>query len=33
MLGEHTYDVLSKLQIAGDTLNSLAVSGVIHKVA
>ena len=33
MLGEHTYEVLSKLGIADDTLNSLAASGVIHKVA
>jgi crotonobetainyl-CoA:carnitine CoA-transferase CaiB-like acyl-CoA transferase len=33
MLGEHTYEVLSKLGIADDTLNSLASSGVIHKVA
>jgi crotonobetainyl-CoA:carnitine CoA-transferase CaiB-like acyl-CoA transferase len=33
MLGEHTYEVLSKLGIADDTLNSLAAGGVIHKVA
>ncbi len=33
MLGEHTYEVLSKLGIADDTLNLLAAGGVIHKVA
>jgi crotonobetainyl-CoA:carnitine CoA-transferase CaiB-like acyl-CoA transferase len=33
MLGEHTYDVLSKLGIADDTLDALAAGGVIHKVA
>ena len=33
MLGEHTYEVLSKLGIADDTLNSLAAGGVIQKIA
>jgi crotonobetainyl-CoA:carnitine CoA-transferase CaiB-like acyl-CoA transferase len=33
MLGEHTYDVLSKLGVADDTLDALAAGGVIHKVA
>jgi len=33
MLGEHTYEVLSKLGIADDRLNSLAAGGIIHQVA
>jgi crotonobetainyl-CoA:carnitine CoA-transferase CaiB-like acyl-CoA transferase len=33
MLGEHTHEVLSKLGISDDRLNSLAAGGIIHQVA
>ena len=33
MLGEHTYEVLSALGIAGDKLEALAAGGIVQQAA